>query len=120
LAFTRNELEYFGNTAELADWCVKNGDFCGYVVAEVRRYFVEVGAEFTGFLSVPIAAPSEAYEEHEQRSPIAVLNVQWERTEKLGTGHGAKTFVEAIFALRMLLADQLSTDFRGRLTDSFG
>jgi hypothetical protein len=102
--------EHFCPTTELSKWCAEHGDFNQYVISQVNGYFQ--GTELIrGFCSMPLFVPSPKLQQHSERDVIAVLNVHWSEARLLEKHHSAKSFAEAIFPLRALLAGQLSKLF---------
>jgi hypothetical protein len=100
---TRFEL-FATSAAEVDEWCQKEGDHTNNVRDQLREYFKNM--PFTGFLSMPLYAPTEAYEE--KRTPMGVLNIHWSKATRIKNREATSLFVHGLSPLRMLLASRLT------------
>jgi hypothetical protein len=107
VSFGRNQFEHYSRTSELDEWCRDFGDFTEREKAELREHFKVHAAQISGFFCIPIRAPSTQYLSGGQRRPLAILNIHWDKCDRLDNPHSAKLFEHATFPLQVLLAQVL-------------
>lgn len=107
-ATARNQFEHYSQTSRLEEWCRKHGDFLEAEIEQMKQHFADHAKQITGFLCIPIREPSTAYvAEDERRAPLGVLNIHWDRCDRLDNPHSAKLFAKATYPLQVLLAQML-------------
>lgn len=107
-AHCRNQFEHFATTSELAEWCREFGDFTEGERREIQEYFASSGGTIAGFFSIPIREPGTQYLPVDQRRALGVLNIHWDKCDRLANPHSAKLFAKATFPLQVLLAQVLA------------
>jgi len=109
-AYVHRNFEHFSPATELATWCEQHGDFNQYVITKVRDYFKST-TTIAGFCSMPLFRPTHSFESLDEREVVGVLNLHWSSGRLFNNPAAAKSFGEAIFPVRALLARQLTRYF---------
>jgi hypothetical protein len=107
-AHCRNQFEHYATTSELDDWCRDFGDFTEVEMAAIRKHFADHADQINGFFSIPIREAITAYVPEDKRRPLGVLNIHWDRCDRLSDPRSAKFFQKATFPLQVLLAQVLA------------
>lgn len=107
LAYARNRFEHYAATSALGQWCRDYGDFTEREKGQLNEYFATLADQIAGFMSIPIREPTTAYTPDAERRVLGVLNIHWDRCDRLSNAHSAKLFAAATFPLQVLLAQVL-------------
>jgi hypothetical protein len=106
-ALARNTFEHYRRTSLLEAWCADYGDFNHREKSELKKHFADHAAEIGGFFCIPIRRPSTAYVSDRASTALGVLNVHWNRCDRLRDPHSAQLFASATYPLQVLLAQVL-------------
>lgn len=107
VALGHHQFEHYSTTSKLYDWCKDYGDFTEGEKADIREHFKTHADEISGFFSIPLYTPSTQYMPEDERECIGVLNIHWDKCDRLDKVHSATLFHKATFPLQVLLAQML-------------
>lgn len=105
LAYVRKDFEWFSPVSELHTWSAANCDLRDEVRQGIREYFD--GKSFESFMSVPVFSPSAQYELSDRREVCAVINVHWDKGNRLTVVEAASNFARAIYPLCVFVSELL-------------
>lgn len=106
LAFVSKDPDSYGDSRQMADWCVRFGDFTHHVIDEIRNHFAS--SHVRSFVSIPLFGTASDGSDDRNHDPIAVLNIHATRTGLLrGRTEPLANFVQVMRPFQLFLGQLL-------------
>ena len=107
LTFWQNGPSHFADASQLAEWCMKHGDFSDSVEQAINAYFKSERAQrIKSFASIPIPNP-KSVDDGKVSQPMAVLNIHRDRMDMLRGADAFKLFFPLAAPFTALIGELL-------------
>ncbi len=109
LAFATRSPEAMNDVSKMGKWTSRSCDCPPSVAEEVGGYFEQLRANgLKGFASFPVYSPTADY--RDERTPIAVVNLDWRSESKIGKPQYLNIFYRLAFPLLVSLGEAIGRD----------